>query len=212
MKETNTKEKSKQTSKIADASAPEDSTLKDAERNDATQVVEKPRDTEAVINELELRIEQLGRDLEQEREKNLRTLADYDNFRRRTQSEFGRIIKAASEKLITQMLPVLDDFERLFNHDPSELNDISLLKGVEMIREKLNAVLTSEGLQPIEAVGEPFNAELHEAMAQVEDRSKPDGIILEETEKGYRLGDKIIRFSKVIVNSCPVSEEKESDE
>ncbi len=212
MKETNTKDKAEQITEISDASAPEDSILKDAGRNEVTQVLEEAKDTKVVISELEVGIEQLKRELEQEREKNLRTLADYDNFRKRTQSEFGRIIKTAGERLIAQMLPVLDDFERLFDHDPSELKDTSLLKGVEMIRQKLNDVLTSEGLQSIEAVGEPFDAELHEAMAQIKDRSKPDGVIIEETEKGYRLGDKIIRFSKVIVNSCPVSEEEESDE
>ena len=205
MKETNIKDKAEQITEISDASAPEDSILKDTGRNEATQVLEEAKDTEAVIGELEVRVEQLKRELEQEREKNLRTLADYDNFRKRTQSEFGRIIKAAGERLIAQMLPVLDDFDRLFNHDPSELNDISLLKGVEMIRQKLNAVLASEGLQPVEAIGELFNSELHEAMA-------PDGVIVEDTEKGYRLGDKIIRFSTVIVNSCPVSDEEESDE
>ncbi|MDP8238140.1 MAG: nucleotide exchange factor GrpE [Candidatus Hatepunaea meridiana] len=148
-------------------------------------------------------LKELTTKLELEKDKRLRALADFDNFRKRTQSEFGQIIKGANERLIKQMLPVLDDFERLLNQDSTDDNNTYLLQGAELIHKKLHAILSVEGLQPIEAVDKPFDANLHEAMAQMNDPSKPNGTVLTELEKGYRLGDRIIRFSKVFVSKVP---------
>lgn len=162
--------------------------------------------------EFDNRINELQEQLEQERDKRLRVLAEYDNFRKRTQQEFQQIIQSAGERLIKQLLPVLDDFERLFDHDAIQADNAALHKGVELIYQKLTDILSAEGLQSISAINEPFNAEIHEALAQIEDDTKPEGTILNEIEKGYRLGNKIIRFSKVMVSTASKSEDRAADE
>lgn len=177
-----------------------------------TEKPEEAKGPEAKIADLEKSLEELKVELEAEQEKRLRALADWDNYRRRTQHEFEQIIKGAGERLIKQMLPVIDDFERLFDQDTSKVDNSTLLQGVELIYKKVWTALTAEGLEPTEALDKPFDAELHEAMAQIEDPSKPSFTVINEVEKGYRLGDKIIRHAKVIVSVVPETEKENTDE
>ncbi|NQT35090.1 nucleotide exchange factor GrpE [bacterium] len=163
------------------------------------------------ISELETELAELGEKLKFEQGKCLRVQADYDNFRKRITAEFNQIITGAGERIITQMLPVMDDFERLFNHDSENVEKKALQHGVDLIYKKFQAVLNAEGLKPIEALGKPFDTGEHAALAQVEDSSKPDGTVIDEVEKGYRLGNKIIRYSKVIVNKIPEADAPVSD-
>ena len=153
--------------------------------------------------QLEKNLDDLKIELEQEKEKRLRLQAEFENFRKRTANEFSQIIRSAGERLIKQILPVIDDFERLFDHSDEKSDREALLKGIELIQQKFEAILTAEGLQPIKALGEPFDSEIHEAFSQIEDSEHPHGTVINEIQKGYRLGDRIIRFSKVIVSKTP---------
>lgn len=157
-------------------------------------------------------IKQLEAELDQERDKRLRLLAEYDNYRRRTQSEYRHIIQQSNERLILNLLPVLDDFKRYFEQDSGDIDSKNVLSGVTLISRKLLDVLVAEGLKPIDSLGEEFNAESHDAIAQVEDNDKPEGIILVEVEKGFQLGDKIIRHPKVVVNRKSECEIEAQDE
>lgn len=162
--------------------------------------------------DIEEKIKQLESDVIKERDKALRLLAEYDNYRRRTQSEYRHIIQQASERLILNILPVVDDFNRFFEQNFTGTDPGNILDGVELIYRKLMDVLTTEGLKPIDTLGQEFSAELHEAVAQIEDSEKPDGVVILEVEKGFQLGDKIIRHPKVVVNKKSEYEIEAQDE
>lgn len=133
-----------------------------------------------------------------------RAQADYVNLKRYCQQEKEETQRLANGALVLSILPVLDDAERAFAMIPPELEDQSWVKGIRMVFSKLMSALEAQGLTPIKAEGEPFDPRLHEGIAQAKGK---EGIIIKETEKGYRLNDRVIRPSKVIIGSG--EEEKE---
>lgn len=133
-------------------------------------------------------------------EQYLRLMAEFDNFRKRSRRETEALQEFASEKVLTVLLPVLDDFERSMSVMEKTDNLTSIKDGINLVHDKLQRVLEKEGLNLINAKDEDFDSALHEAIHSIEapDESKK-GKVLEEVEKGYRLKDKVIRYSKVIV-------------
>ncbi len=152
----------------------------------------------AHIEQLEQNLTDLKAEVEAERDKRLRLLAEYDNYRRRTQSEYRGIVQLAGERIILKLLPLLDDFERLFAQK-GEASNASTQQAIELIQKKLQSALSSEGLIAVESVGKPFDATIHEAVAEIPLSECAPGTIVAEAEKGYKLGDKIIRHAKVVV-------------
>ncbi len=142
----------------------------------------------------------LSLELEQMNDKYLRLLSEFDNFKRRTAKERIELYKTASKDLIVELLGVMDDFERgLATMETAQ--DLDAIKvGVNLTYQKLKTTLENKGLQPITAVGEAFDTDLHEAIskAPAQDEESKNKILM-EVEKGYRLNDHVIRFSKVIV-------------
>lgn len=139
--------------------------------------------------------------LAEENEKRyLRTQADFDNFRRRTQKEKEDLAKYATTKLITELVPVIDNFERAMSTADSNTDADSFIKGVNMIFRQLDGVLTAEGLTVMKTVGEPFNPEFHQAIMQVESDEYEEGIVVEEVQKGYMIKDKVLRPAMVKVS------------
>lgn len=130
----------------------------------------------------------------------LRTQADFDNFRRRSRQEKEEFAKYASLKLIEQLLPIVDNFERAMESSRESKDLEALIKGLEMTFRQLDQLFEREGLEPIPAVGHPFNPELHQAIMQVESDEHEEGIIVEEVQKGYKLKDKVVRPSMVKVS------------
>lgn len=141
----------------------------------------------------------LKEELDKANDQKLRLAAEYDNYRRRTQAEFGAIVKLAGERIISNLLPVMDDFERLLSHKDKSINVDSLTQGAEMIFRKFASILSAEGLEHINSVGEVFDSDIHDAVGEIIDAEKADGTIVAETEKGWRLNGKIIRHPKVLV-------------
>lgn len=143
--------------------------------------------------------EQLQEDLAKEKDKFLRLFAEFENFKKRTTKERIDLFKTANEEVLQAMLPVLDDFDRAMI-EISKSGDDVLLKGVELIHEKLKNTLVSKGLEQIEVrAGDAFNADYAEAITQIPAPSNElKGKIVDVIEKGYKLGDKIIRFPKVV--------------
>ena len=145
-------------------------------------------------------LEDSKKELEDQMDKYLRLSAEFDNFRKRTIKEKAEIIKNGSEKTITAILPVLDDFERaLKNLAPSE-EAKPLFEGIELIFDKFLKTLKQLGLEKIDTEGQPFDTDYHEAIAMVpapEEDNK--GKILDCVQTGYKLNDKVIRHSKVVV-------------
>ncbi|MFB5677243.1 nucleotide exchange factor GrpE [Paenibacillus terreus] len=142
----------------------------------------------------------LRAELEEQQQRLLRVQADYDNFRRRTQKEKEELAKYASMKLVTELVPVVDNFERALATAPQGAEAESFAKGVGMIFRQLEGVLSAEGVTAMEAVGKPFNPEFHQAIMQVESEEYEEGIVVEEVQKGYMLKDKVLRPAMVKVS------------
>ncbi|MGG6314074.1 nucleotide exchange factor GrpE [Paenibacillus macerans] len=145
-------------------------------------------------------VEKLRAENEEYQQRLLRTQADFDNFRRRTVKEKEELGKYASAKLITELLPVIDNFERALSSAGEGTENSSYAKGVEMIFRQLDGVLKAEGLTPMEAEGQPFNPEFHQAIMQVESEDYEEGIVVEVVQKGYLLKDKVLRPAMVKVS------------
>jgi molecular chaperone GrpE len=135
-----------------------------------------------------------------------RAQADFINYKKRSEQEKQELVKFANSLLILNLLPVLDDLERAFASIPPRMAKLSWVDGIKLIERKLWAVLEAQGLSPIEALGEPFDPRFHEAVRQ--DKGK-DGIVIEEVQKGYMLGDRVIRPTMVVVGN---GEEEEKEE
>ena len=127
-----------------------------------------------------------------------RAQADFTNYKRRIEQEREESVKYANVNLILRILPVLDDFERAVASLPRELSGDAWVDGVKLISRKLRTILEAAGVSAIDAVGEPFDPRVHEAVREAPGK---EGIILQEAEKGYRFLDKVVRPSKVIVGT-----------
>lgn len=152
-----------------------------------------------IIEELSLE-EQLTQDLAKEKDKYLRLFAEFENYKRRTSKERIELFKTANQEVLLAMLPVLDDFDRALV-EINKSDDELLAKGVELIYEKLKNTLVAKGLEQVEVkAGDAFDADFAEAITQIPAPSdKLKGKIVDVLEKGYKLGDKIIRFPKVVI-------------
>jgi molecular chaperone GrpE len=143
------------------------------------------------------------------RDQLLRKAAEFENYKKRTENELSSFFKYASEALIIELLPVLDDFERLFNSYNEKHDAETFKKGVELIYEKLEGILKKQGLKQMETNGKQFDFNLHDAILQIPDYKNEPNTILETAEKGYFLKDKVIRHAKVLVSSRPEKTEGE---
>ncbi|MSP12008.1 MAG: nucleotide exchange factor GrpE [Chloroflexi bacterium] len=122
-----------------------------------------------------------------------RIAAEFANYRKRMEREQTETSQRAIGSLLARVLPVLDDFERAEQNIPGEIRDGAWMQGITLIERKLRTILEQEGVQPIETVGKPFDPTLHEALMQEDTTEQPDGYVVAELQKGYRMGDRIIR-------------------
>jgi molecular chaperone GrpE len=159
--------------------------------------------------ELAQRIEELERELGETQaraEEHLynwqRSAADFSNYKRRTDDERSQLGQFSNAILIGKLLAVLDDFDRALESVPAEAHD-PWIEGVKLVERKLRGVLESEGVSPIEAVGQSFDPNLHEAVAHEETTEHPDNEVIGEVQRGYRLHDRVIRPSLVRVANNP---------
>lgn len=136
------------------------------------------------MDELQARIAELE-------DKNLRMMAEFDNFRRRTNKEKLELMETAGERIFTEMLPLVDDFERAIKATEDE--------GVKLIYQKFISFLDKNDVHPIETEGVDFNTDEHEAVTTFAAGEDKKGKVIDCTQKGYKLGDKVIRFAKVVV-------------
>jgi molecular chaperone GrpE len=130
-----------------------------------------------------------------------RARAEFANYKKRVDAEREDLRRTSNETLLRKLLPVVDDFERAFQTLPEEAGDAAWVNGIQMILRKLQAILDSEEVTPIEAAGQPFDPLWHEAVLQEETDEHPDGYVIEEMQRGYRLGQRVLRPSMVKVAS-----------
>ncbi|MEG8946593.1 nucleotide exchange factor GrpE [Rosettibacter firmus] len=169
-------------------------------------------ETEKRIKELEEKIAELEKSNNELKDAFLRKAAEFENYKRRTENDQLNIIKYAAEPFIKNILTIYDDLERSLNHITDDNNFESLKKGLELIYDKFTKILDSHGVRKIDAVGQPFDVELHEALMQKPAADVPPHTVLEILEHGYIYKDKVIRHAKVIVSSEITQEENKSEE
>ncbi len=133
------------------------------------------------------------------KDKYLRLYAEFDNFKRRTVKEKLELMRTAAQDTMTALLPVLDDFDRAKKNAADDSTTEVFTEGIQLVYQKLYSVLTQKGLEPMESTGEVFDPELHEALTEIPAPTEEmKGKIIDTIEKGYKLGDKIIRHAKVV--------------
>lgn len=138
-------------------------------------------------------------ELAEANDKYLRLLAEYDNFKKRTQKEKEAIYVDSVGETVTALLPVIDNFERAMSAFSEEDKQTEFYKGVEMIYNQMTDSFKKLGVEPIAALGEEFNPEMHNAVMHIEDEAVTDNTVVEEFQKGYTYRDKVIRYSMVKV-------------
>jgi len=170
-------------------------------KNKKEKVIKETIDQENVDTQ-EISVEdKLHEELKQEKEKFLRLFAEFENYKKRTSKERIELFKTASQDVMLSLLPILDDFERALNHIEDDKEAEDLRKGVLLIYQKLLSTLEQKGLTTVKVeTGDVFNADDHEAITQIP-APKDDlkGKVIDVVEKGYKLGDKVIRFPKVVI-------------
>ena len=148
---------------------------------------------------VENQINNLKTELKEADDKYLRLFAEFENYKKRTTKERIELYKTAGQEVIGSLLPVLDDFSRAINESKKMKNSADFV-GLELIYNKFNDILKANGLLDLEVnKGDSFNPDLHEAISQIKTDKKNSGKIIDVIEKGYKMGDKIIRFPKVVV-------------
>ena len=137
--------------------------------------------------------------IEELSDKLLRQMAEFDNFRKRTEKEKSAMYEIGAKDIIEKLLPVVDNFERGFSTVTEEDKEDAFVTGMEMVYKQLMTMLETVGVKPIEAVGQEFNPDLHNAVMHVEDETVGENIIVEEFQKGYTYRDSVVRYSMVKV-------------
>lgn len=153
------------------------------------------------IEELEARIAELEEQKAELEDKNLRMMAEFDNYRKRTNKEKLDLMATAGERIFKDMLPLVDDFERALAsiNGANGDNGDALLNGVQLIYQKFLAFLAANDVHAIETEGADFNTDEHEAVTTFAAGEDKKGKVIDCTQKGYKLGEKVIRFAKVVV-------------
>ncbi len=183
-----------------------------AEQNEPPKQI--PELTE--MDMLSAKIVELETAVNQFKDQLLRKAAEFENYKKRTESDYGSIIKFSNEELIGKLLPVLDDFERSLKakketnaQSAGEAGNV-FVQALELISSKFKKILEAQGLKHFDVVGMPFDPQLHDALLQMPKNDVPPHTVIQEVEKGYMLHDKVLRHARVIVSS-DVAEEPPAD-
>jgi len=179
-----------------------DETLEEQQSVDATELNgEEIKDEEKEVGQSSEE-DELREELAKEKDKFLRLFAEFENFKKRTSKERMELFKTAGQEIMVSLLPVMDDFDRALK-EITKTEEKELLKGVELINTKLRETLKVKGLEEVEVVeGDTFDAEIHDAVTQIPAPNKKlKGKVIDVIEKGFKLGDRIIRHPKVVVGN-----------
>ncbi len=180
------------------------------EERPADDVEAAEGEAEPVSEEEQLSEEdRLRQQVEQLEDKLLRTAADFENYKKRIARQYEEMARATSEAILTELLEVVDNFERALNHSEDNTDFEAFHKGTELILNQMISLLKKHDITAIDAVGKPFDPNLHEAVLQIESDEFDEGVVAMEMTKGYRQGQRVIRHSKVGVSS---GKKKEVDE
>ncbi len=181
---------------------PEEMEEKDIQTEEQTAETqgEIPPHQDPPLEEAVSELEKVHAELEEMKDKYVRLFAEFDNFKRRSAKEKIEYMKTAGQEILSDLLPVLDDMERAEKSVASATDVEAIKEGFQLIKEKLVRNLSAKGLKAMESMGQPFNADFHEAVTEIPAPSEDlKGKVVDEIEKGYLLNEKIIRYAKVVV-------------
>ncbi len=170
------------------------------EMNQNEEPFQDMSETEEELMNKDERIEELENETADLKDKLLRRAAEFENYKRRTENDQLNLLKYAAESFIIKLLPIVDDFERSLQHIDNSSDIESIKKGLKLIYDKLMKTLDEQGIKKIEAVGQPFDVEFHEALMQRKADNVAPHTVLDEIEKGYMYKDRVIRHAKVVVS------------
>jgi molecular chaperone GrpE len=171
---------------------------------------EEEKEIESSIENLQTQLSRTESLADTYKDQLLRLAAEFENFKKRVESDKMEFVKFSNEKIIKDLIPVLDDFERALSTGNQGSDADSFKKGVELIYQKLYKLLGDKGLKPIESVGKEFDVMYHDVLMQVPRSDVKPDTILDEVERGYTLHGKVIKHAKVIIAS-PVQDQSESE-
>ena len=166
---------------------------------EVSAVEEVPANDDQLLMDMRAELESAKKRANEATDQDLRVLAEFDNFRKRSRREYDSLQEYASEKVLSALLTVLDDFDRTLTAMEKTDNLSSIKDGITLVTNKLHRTLEKEGLNLIDCQDADFDSSLHEAIHSIEVPTEKKGKVLEQVEKGYRLKDKVIRYAKVIV-------------
>ena len=174
---------------------------KDLNNDEQEQTVNEQQEAESNVEEQEeVKIPTAEERFAELNDKYIRIHAEFDNYRKRTNREKLDIISTANAGMLKDLLEVMDDFERAIQNNETADDINGVKEGFNLIYNKFKTTLENKGLKPMNSIGEPFDVEIHEAIANVPAPNKKDkGKVVDSVEKGYYLNDKVIRFVKVVV-------------
>lgn len=153
---------------------------------------------EAAESSENLELEKLSAELEEVKSGKLRLQADFDNYKKRVEKEKQSLISYAVEGMVSELLPVIDNFERAL--EVKEADFEGFYQGVEMIKNQLIEAMKSQGIEEIEALNQPFDPNYHNAVSQIESEDHDSDIVVQVYQKGYKIKDKVVRPSMVVVS------------
>lgn len=157
-----------------------------------------PRDNNPEASQA--KVEDLEKSVNQLKDQLLRKAAEFENYKKRTENDISATIQYANERLLEELLPVIDDFERSLKMGKGARDFETLFSGVGLIYQKFLKVLEAQGMKPYESIGKPFDTAFHDALLQISKEGVPPHTVVEEVEKGYMLNNKVLRHAKVIVS------------
>jgi molecular chaperone GrpE len=168
-----------------------------------------PEGAASELADLRAKAIELQKTADQLKDQLLRKAAEFENYRRRTDTEYASVIRNANESLLLSILPVVDDFARSLKAGKVQKDFESLYRGLELIQNKLLRTLETEGVKPFESVGKPFDVDFHDALLQLPRAGVEPHTVIEEVERGYMYNDRVLRHAKVIVSSEPGENDSE---
>lgn len=168
--------------------------------NDTTDAAAENAEAKASEQTEESLLTQLQSDIERFRDHALRTQADFDNFRKRAAREKEDAIKYSNASFLERLIPILDNFELGLNAARGSAADSPILAGMDMVAKQLTDFLGSSGVEPVLAEGQPFDPNLHEAVAQEASATIPEGVVIRQLRKGFKLRDRLLRPATVVVS------------
>jgi len=173
----------------ADVEQPSGEAREDAQVPEDTQPEEEPCEEERLKEQIE--------ELE---DKHLRLAAEFDNYKKRMERQYEETMRSANDRVLLELLEVVDNFERALHHENDNTDFETFRQGMELIFSQITALLRKYDTMPIEALGKPFDPNLHEAVMPIESEDYPEGVVAIEMSKGYLQGDRVLRHSKVGVS------------